>query len=78
MNQFTFPLPASAFDGLVDPCGVGLDHVHDVGGGYDGDAFCYAKDLAMSLMSLSFSSSCMVAGKLCWMVSRGELGQIAN
>ena len=44
-----------AFDGLVDPCGVGLDsgelllvvsdgldHGHDVGGGYDGDAFCYA------------------------------------
>ena len=44
-----------AFDGLVDPCGVGLDscelllvvsngwdHGHDVDGGYDGDAFCYA------------------------------------
>ena len=42
-----------AFDGLVDPCGVGLelgdlllvaadgvDHVHDVGGGYDDDVFC--------------------------------------
>lgn len=44
-----------SFDGLVDPCGVGLesgdlllvvsdglDHVHDVGSGYDGDAFSYA------------------------------------
>jgi hypothetical protein len=33
------------------------------------------KNLAMSLMRLSFSSFRMVAGKLCWMVSRGELGQ---
>jgi hypothetical protein len=44
-----------ALNGLVDPCRVGLDsgelllvvsdgldHGHDVGGGYDGDAFCCA------------------------------------
>ena len=44
------------FDGLIDPYGVGLeysdlllvvsdglDHGHDVGGGYDGNAFCYAQ-----------------------------------
>ena len=47
-----------AFDGLIEPCGVGLDfgelllivsdglaHGRDVGGGYDSDAFCYEKGL---------------------------------
>jgi hypothetical protein len=57
-----------ARDGLIDPCGVGLDsgelllvvsdgldHGHDVASGYDGDAFCYDKGFG-SVVNNQFSS----------------------